>query len=66
MQTTNARIAFSIEEVAAAVGVTPGVVRGWLRRGDLIAARVGRRRLILVQDLERALGTRINEATHAD
>jgi excisionase family DNA binding protein len=45
------RLALTVPEAAAAVGVSPRLVWGALSAGELRGVRVGRRRLILVEQL---------------
>jgi excisionase family DNA binding protein len=49
------RIAYSIDEVASALGVHPATVRLEIARGKLKATRLARRVLIRASELERYL-----------
>jgi len=52
---TTSRLAWGLAEVASALGVSLGFLRKEIRRGSLKAVKVGRRVLILDQDLKRYL-----------
>lgn len=45
------RVAFSVSEAAAALGVSVGLLRSEIARGRLLSTRVGRRVVILEQQL---------------
>jgi excisionase family DNA binding protein len=49
---TKEREAFSIAELAARYGLSPGLVRLEIARGRLRSVRIGRRVLILKRDIE--------------
>ncbi len=51
------RAGVSVQEVAAALGLSLPTVKRWVASGKLEAVRVGRRVVILRPALERALGT---------
>lgn len=52
------RLALTVPEAAAAVGVSARLLWQEVSAGRLPSARVGRRRLVRVADLERWLGAR--------
>ncbi len=45
------RLAYSVAEAAELVGVSPDLVYGWLRDGELSAIRLNSQRFILREDL---------------
>lgn len=47
-----ARLAFGVPEVARAVGVSPGLIREEIARGRLQGRRVGKRVVVLAEDLD--------------
>lgn len=49
------RLAWSIEETAAAFGVTPRHIRNLIERGQLRSVTLGRRRVIPTEELNRIL-----------
>lgn len=51
-------------EVATALGVTEGTVRGWIRRGQIASVQIGRRRLVVLDSLRQMLA-RDRHATDA-
>jgi excisionase family DNA binding protein len=52
----NGKVAFSVEEVADLLGLHVNTVRRAVWRGDVRAARIGRRVLIPRAEVERLLG----------
>ena len=53
---TQQRLAWSLAEVATSLGLSPGFVRKQLRKGSLPSQKIGRRLLILDEDLRAWLG----------
>ena len=53
------RLALTVPEAAAAVGVSPRLVWGALSAGELRGIRLGRRRIILIEDLRAWLSSRV-------
>jgi excisionase family DNA binding protein len=51
------RTAFSVPEVCQQVGLCRDTVYRAIRRGDLVARKVGKRTLILADDLEQFLNS---------
>lgn len=56
------RLAYTVQETAAALGVSTDLVRDLIDRGELNAVRAGRRRLIRAESLE--LWMERNTETH--
>lgn len=52
------RIAYSLEEVAEATGLSRSLVYGLAAKGELPTCAVGRRKVVLAADLERFLDER--------
>jgi excisionase family DNA binding protein len=50
------RLAYSVDEVAQPTGLSRDLLYDQMRRGNLQYVKVGRRRLITAQHLERFLG----------
>lgn len=48
-----ARLAYSVQELASALGVSPDLVRTLVRRGELRSMHLGRRVVIPASELER-------------
>ncbi len=63
---TDARLAFSARSAGLAYGINARTIREAVRRGELVAARPGLRRLLILRhDLERWLLARRIEVTPA-
>jgi excisionase family DNA binding protein len=58
MATTVSRFALSLREVAEATGLGTTTLRRVVQRGELPTVRVGRRRLVRVEDVEAWLAKR--------
>ena len=56
----NARIGFSVEETARLLGIHPNTLRRAIWRGEVKAARVGRRVVVPLAEVERLLGYRLS------
>lgn len=63
MQTTSItnRSAWSVSEIAQATGVSIGFVRKQIHAGALSARKLGRRVVVLDEDLRAWLNTRVTE-----
>jgi excisionase family DNA binding protein len=59
------RLAYGVQELAGALGVTAGFIRLEIQRGRLGIIRVGRRVLISRAEAERYLATRSTTAQEA-
>jgi excisionase family DNA binding protein len=62
------RLAVSIKEAAEALGVSPYTIGNYIRRGQIVASKVGRRVLIEPSELRRLLdeGRPIQAASQKD
>lgn len=58
-----AKMAYSIEESAAQIGVTRTMFYGLMRDGQIKTIKIGRRRLITRKELLRFLEEKVQEAT---
>lgn len=66
MERTPERMAYSVKEVALALGVSEWAVREEIRRGGIESVRVGRRVLVPRPALERLVGISGPAAETAD
>jgi excisionase family DNA binding protein len=55
------RATLTVSEVSARLGVPVPTVRGWIRKGVLPSLRIGGRRLVRVEDLERLVNSNTQE-----
>lgn len=49
------RLTLTVAETAATLGVPVDTVRGWLKRGALASVRIGGRRLVPVEAIDKLL-----------